>query len=103
MSGVKGRSGRKPTRVTEYKQWFDMNPGKIVELLEMLYEMGKNGDREAAIYVINRIAGTPKQSIDQRNVNVDFTPDDYIRLLSTLEGSVGLPTAERKELNNAIE
>ena len=84
MSGIKGRSGRKPTRITEYKQWFDENPGKIVDLLEMLYQRAMTDqDREAAIYIIDRVAGKPKQSIDQRTINIDFTPDDYIKLLNS--------------------
>lgn len=88
--GQKGKSGRKPLRITEYKQWFDANPHKIVELLEVLYEMGVKGDRDAAIYVINRIAGTPKQTIDQRTLSVDFTPDDYLKLLPELINRVKL-------------
>ena len=84
MSGVKGKSGRKPTRITEYKQWFDENPGKIVDLLEMLYNRAiTSQDREAAIYIIDRVAGKPKQSIDQRTLNIDFSPDDYIKLLNS--------------------
>lgn len=85
MSGVKGKAGRKPLRITQYKEWFDANPHKIVELLEVLYNLGMKGDKDAAIYVINRIAGTPKQTIDQRTLNVDFTPDDYLKLLPELE------------------
>ena len=101
MAGVKGKSGRKPTRITEYKQWFDANPGKIVDLLEMLYERAiTDQDREAAIYIIDRVAGKPKQSIDQRTMNIDFTPDDYIRLLPILNNPDLLKEAAREEQGN---
>lgn len=83
---VGSHRGRPPGKATQYKRWLEQNEHKIAELLNKLYEMGTNGDREAAIYVINRFAGTPKQTVDSRSINVSFTPDDYIRLLPMIEG-----------------
>lgn len=87
--GRREGAGRKPKRITQYKQWFDDNPHKIVKLLEMLYTRAiDDHDREAAIYIIDRVAGKPKQTIDQRTLNVSFTADDYVKLLPMLDMTV---------------
>ena len=86
MSGIKGRSGRKPSRITDYKRWFDANPDKIVNLLDMLYNKAlTDNDREAAIYIIDRVAGRPRQEIDNRtSITLLPTPDDYAMARITL-------------------
>jgi len=64
MSGVKGRSGRRKKLTTQYDEWIKDNPVKVATLLDILYQKGLNGDKDAAIYVIDRILGRPKQAVD---------------------------------------
>lgn len=80
MSGVKGRSGPRKSKGRQYDDWVKENPGKIVELLESLYEAGVKGEREAAIYVIDRILGRPRQAQD-----VNLTGKMLVMTPDTLE------------------
>lgn len=79
MPGVKGKSGRKPKRITEIKRWVEANQSRIFELLDVLTERGLKGDREAAVYVIDRVLGKPKVEIDQRvkGAVINLTADDF--------------------------
>lgn len=97
MSGKKGKSGRRKKQITELADWVEANKGKVTDLLEALYTRGLEmqsvkcpkcqnsfeikscGDRESAIYVIDRILGRPHQSQDLRIKAgvLTFTPDDY--------------------------
>lgn len=107
MSGIKGRSGRRPKPSTEWRAWETNNPGKLSQLIDKLCDMGISGDREAAIYVINRFGGTPSQSIDHRikQTTLILTASDYEQLqffnneIATKEnlllGSGGSSTTER--------
>ena len=81
MPGVKGRSGRKPKRVTEFNQWFEQNQVKVIELLDVLYKMGKNGDRDAAQYVLDRVLGKPRISVDSRiKQEIELTADNILEV-----------------------
>ena len=85
MSGVKGLSGRKAKRITEYNRYVKRElerGGKLVDLIDKLVEMGLKGDREACIYVIDRIFGRPRQEIDQRvkQLNLNVTGDELAQL-----------------------
>ena len=97
MTGVKGRSGPRKKRETQYDDWIRANPGKIVSLLEVLCDKGLDGDREAAIYVIDRVLGRPRQEIDQRVkvLQLSVSGDDLARLQLKYE------EAERLLLDNA--
>jgi hypothetical protein len=48
------------------------------------------GDREAAIYLLDRRLGRPRQEVDARiSAQVSMAPDDYARL-SLLQSAIGI-------------
>lgn len=96
MSGVKGKSGRKKVPSKQIQEYLESNISRLPELLEALtnkalikisvvcpkcgerYEIPGAGDKEAAIYIIDRHLGRPHQSQDLRvQTKILFTPDDY--------------------------
>ena len=83
MAGVKGRSGRVKSPYRIYAEWVKEaeNNGTLTDLLEKLKDMALAGDREAAIYLVDRIEGKPKISVDQRirGALISATPEDYKR------------------------
>ncbi len=84
--GKREGSGRKPSTTTITRNFLEEHPDVEVEMLTVLYDKAiKQSSSEAADKILDRIKGKPKQQIDQRNLNVDFTPDDYIRLLKELD------------------
>jgi len=58
--GWKGGPGRPPKLKTQVKNFIKEHPYAVETLMTVLYEAGIKGDREAAIYVIDRIKGKPK-------------------------------------------
>ena len=84
MSGVKGRSGPRKKLTTQYDEWIKDNPIKVATLLDILYQKGLNGDKDAAIYVIDRVLGRPRQAIDASiKGEILITPD--MRVLAARE------------------
>lgn len=79
MAGVKGRSGRKKTLGT----LMDAAMGRIDQNLEFIFQQlidkAMAGDKEAAIYLIDRRMGRPHQSIDQRiKGEINITADQIV-------------------------
>lgn len=66
MSGVKGRSGPKKKPSTLVNEALDAIRQDLPELFKSLRDMAvkEPHDREAAIYLIDRILGKPKQQTD---------------------------------------
>ena len=65
MSGVKGRSGRRKKPSTLVNEALDAVRQDLPELFKSLRTMAvESGDREAAIYLIDRILGRPKQQTE---------------------------------------
>jgi len=65
MSGVKGRSGRKKKPSTLMNEAIDAVRQDLPELFKSLRALAVDkGDREAAIYLIDRILGRPKQQTE---------------------------------------
>jgi len=66
MTGVKGRSGRKKAPNTVVQEAIDGVRDDLPAIFEALAEKAKGGSETAAIYLINRILGMPKQQIDTK-------------------------------------
>ena len=62
-AGHKGGPGRPPKLKTQVKDWIKEHPYAVAALMQVLYEKGIDGDRECAMYVIDRIKGKPKATI----------------------------------------
>ncbi len=70
-----GKGRPKKVRV-QVKDWIEAHPYAVAELMQVLYEEGIKGDREAATYIIDRVKGRPKQAIDQTiKGQILITPD----------------------------
>mgnify|MGYP001574541136 CR=1 FL=1 len=49
------------------------------EMLELLYELAKDKDRDAAQYICDRLRGRPHQSIDNRiRAEIVYTNADHL-------------------------
>ena len=66
QKGHKLSKGRPKSKKTQVKDWIQAHPYAVAELMQVLYEQGIEGDREAATYIIDRVKGRPKQAIDQK-------------------------------------
>ena len=60
MSGIKGKSGRKKVISTIVSEAIDAVRQDLPLLFVKLKERALDGDREAAIYLIDRVLGKPK-------------------------------------------
>ena len=61
--GWKGGPGRPPKLKTQVKDFIKEHPYAVETLMTTLYEKGIEGDRESAMYIIDRIKGKPKATI----------------------------------------
>ena len=61
--GHPGMGGRPKKLQTQVKDFIKEHPYAVETLMKVLYEMGIEGDREAAIYIIDRIKGKPKATL----------------------------------------
>lgn len=76
QKGHKLSTGRPKKIKTQVKDWIEAHPYAVAELMQVLYEEGIKGDREAATYIIDRVKGRPKQAIDQTiKGQILITPD----------------------------
>lgn len=62
--GKKGRSGRKKSPDTIVKEAIESLRSDLPDILERLRLKALDGDREAAIYLIDRAIGKPKQQTE---------------------------------------
>jgi len=78
--GARIGAGRKATPSTQVKQALEELDGDIPTIIEKLKELALKGDREAGIYLINRVYGKPRQEIEQKNLSltaeIQLTPSD---------------------------
>lgn len=58
--GKREGAGRPKKLKTQVKDWITAHPQAIATLKDKLYQMGISGDREAAMYMIDRFEGKPK-------------------------------------------
>ena len=99
MSGKKGRSGRQP-RAVELARARGKDDAlscvrrRLPEILEVIVQKAEAGDKECAIYCVDRVLGRPRISLDQRlRTEVEISPDDYMRALQKVQELAGmLPT-----------
>ena len=77
--GTKLGKGRPKKRSTVLKEFVLNHPYAYDEMLEMLYELAKKSDREAAQYICDRLRGRPHQSIDNRiRAEIVYTNADHL-------------------------
>lgn len=79
MAGIKGKSGRKRIPSNEEKEYLEKQREVLVPMaLRALSKKVKDGDRDAAKYILDRFMGTPHQSIDHRvKGTLVLTADEY--------------------------
>ncbi len=93
QTGREKTGGRTKKLKTQVKDWIKDNPGAVGELLQKLYERGMDGDKDCAIYVIDRIQGRPRQSLDARvSKEIILTADDYELIAQLLASDTKLIT-----------
>lgn len=99
--GNKLGKGRPKKPKAQVKDWIESHPYAVATLMQVLYEKGIEGDREAATYVIDRVKGRPMQQIDQRvKGEILITPD--MRALAARE-MLEIREEETKLLNAPIK
>ena len=77
MSGKKGFSGRKPKLSTQVKRALANIP--VSDIFDWLQKLAENGDRDACIYLLDRVLGKPTQK-SEIDLEGKFTiPVDQIR------------------------
>ena len=71
-------TGRKPGVKTQAIEFEKTYPNAVYDLLTTLYNKGLDGDKDSAIYVIDRLRGRPSSSTDLR-IKGQFTvsPEEY--------------------------
>ena len=61
QKGNKFGKGRPKSKRKQVADWVKEHPYAVAELYQTLYEKGIKGDRESAMYIIDRIKGKPMQ------------------------------------------
>ena len=56
--------GRPKKKITIIKDFVKAHPYAVEELMNTLYEAGVKGDRESAMYIIDRLRGKPRSATD---------------------------------------
>ena len=94
--GKRKGSGPKPSNTTIIRNFLQEHPDCEAEMLEVLYNKAIEGHVDSADKVLDRIKGKARQQIDQRNLNLTFTADDYVRLGGLKDGMklLGLTPSE---------
>ena len=85
QKGHKFGKGRPPKAKKQAKDWIEAHPYAVGALMQVLYEKGIDGDREAATYVIDRIKGKPKQQTDiEMNIGLGLSVSQQVELMQIL-------------------
>ena len=74
---------------------------RLPEILEVIVQKAAAGDKECAIYCVDRVLGRPRISLDQRlRTEVEISPDDYMRAVQKAQESAKmmLPSLEYEVL-----
>ena len=86
MSGKKGRSGRQKrsielARARGKDDALSCVRRRLPEILEVIVQKAEAGDKECAVYCVDRVLGRPKIELDQRfKGEFDVTPDPSMLL-----------------------
>ena len=101
-----GKAGRTPSIKTQVKDFIKEHPYAVETLMTVLYEAGIKGDRESAIYVIDRIKGKPKVTMgmdeEDRGLLKTATVVEFLKLVrkETLQLREGYNAIQREGLNS---
>lgn len=88
MAGKKGRSGRKKSISTLVAEAIDGVDQRLPEILQVLIEKALAGDKECAIYLVDRVLGRPRIEVDQRmKTEIHLRPDEYMKALQQAQES----------------
>lgn len=125
MPGVKGKSGRKKLPSTSIKEALEALDADIPAIFQALkhnavreleitcpdcghsFKIPGVGDKDSAIYLIDRRLGRPKQALDVSAKTMLFTADDYRLALEVAEAeergllAAGVVDGESRELPSA--
>ena len=90
MPFEKGRQktgGRGKSTKTQVKDFIKEHPYAVETLMQTLYEKGIKGDREAAMYIIDRIKGKPKATLgiaeEDKELLTAATVLEFYKLMDT--------------------
>jgi len=78
--GNKLGRGRPPKLKTQVKDFIKEHPYAIETLMKTLYDMGIKGDREACMYLIDRVKGKPKAIL-----GIDEEDRDLLKAATVVE------------------
>ena len=80
MAGKKGRSGRKKGISTLMAEPIDGVDQRLPEIFQILIDKALAGDKECAIYLVDRVLGRPRLSIDANTrLEVELSADRIIQ------------------------
>jgi hypothetical protein len=80
MAGVKGRSGRPKGYRNLVEEARKLQEQALPEIIAGLIQKARDGDKDCLIYMANRILGTPKQTVESKNLNLSLSGDDISKL-----------------------
>ena len=86
MAGIKGRSGRHRKGISRIQEYLDrIKDRDLPKILDALVEKAISGDKDAQIYLCNKLTGMPRQALDStvKGAMLMITPDEY-ELMSRL-------------------
>ena len=82
MAGKKGRSGRKKSISTLMAEAIDGVDQRLPEIFQILIEKALAGDKECAIYLVDRVMGRPRLSVDTNTkLEVELDPSRYLQAI----------------------
>ena len=93
MSGKKGRSGRQKRAIELARSRGNDDAlscvrRRLPEILEVIVQKAEAGDKECAIYCVDRVLGRPRLELDQRlkgEFDVTLDPSRLIQAMRELE------------------
>ena len=95
-----GGPGRPKKKITLIKDFVKANPYAVEVLMQTLYDLGIKGDRESAMYIIDRIKGKPKSSTDIKMEGIEKIGTGFVVELYKLmaQKRLELIEGERKQI-----
>jgi len=86
LAGKKGRSGRKKAISTLMAEAIDRVDQRLPEIFQILIEKALAGDKECAIYLVDRVLGRPRLSVDTRTrLEVEVDPSRLLEAMRERE------------------
>lgn len=99
--GRKLGAGRKPKLSTQVKRALGNIP--VVDIFDKLQDLATKGDREACIYLLDRVLGKPTQKseldlVGEVNISTDQMRDIYLKLVE-IERALECPVIQIEEVS----